>query len=46
MLKGQAKKDYQKKYMERKRSNKTDGVGLTKYPAVLGALVDPDKRPN
>ena len=51
MLRGKAKKDYQKKYMERKRSNisngsnkVTDDVGLTEYPAILKALVDPIKR--
>ena len=55
MLKGQAKKDYQKEYMEKKRSNKTglteDGsntVGLTEYPAnmkpLLTSLGDPKKR--
>jgi len=51
MLRGQKKKDYQKKYMERKRSNK-DAVRPTElvdpsvrpHPSILKALVDPDKR--
>ncbi|KKN33643.1 hypothetical protein LCGC14_0801820 [marine sediment metagenome] len=50
MLRGQNKKDYQRKYMERKRSNKglTNGgsttEGLTKYHPIMYAIVDLVKR--
>ena len=43
-LKGDAKKDYQRDYMRLKRSNKAPDGGLTQYPAIVYALVDPDKR--
>ena len=51
MLRGQTKKDYQREYMERKRSNKTGLTnggstteGLTKYHPIMYAIVDPVKR--
>ena len=49
MLRGQNKKDYQKKYMERKRSNNVRPIEIVDpnvrpLPAIVYALTDPIKR--
>ena len=43
-LTGEEKKKYQREYMKRKRSNKTEGItgqGLTSYPDIVDKLTDP-----
>ena len=52
MLKGQAKKDYQREYMSKKRSNKSEGDRSNKqpnsYPFItrhaIESVLDPAKR--
>lgn len=48
MLKGETKKDYQKKYMKDYMANKRGlnkkSKGLNKYPPILHDLVDPERR--
>lgn len=40
MLKGEAKKEYQRDYMKAKRSN----IRSNKYPHIVELLVQPEKR--